>query len=56
MRSVFGAAPQSEVRSNMWADTPGDATGLAALYTFKSDAMYNEPGGKVRRLIRLQGS
>ena len=32
----------------MWADAPADGAGLAALYTFKADAMYTEPGGKVR--------
>ena len=39
---------QADVQANMWAGTPRDVSGLAALYTFTADTMYTEPGGKVR--------
>ena len=39
---------QADVKANMWVGTPRDVSGLAALYTFASDTVYTEPGGKVR--------
>ncbi len=39
---------QADVKANMWAGTPRDVSGLAALYTFTADTTYTEPGGKVR--------